>query len=45
MDILLKPSKYNFFYKDEQGDYLMFNFFKGTDSFCKINNKNIDRFN
>ncbi|MCI8824771.1 MAG: radical SAM protein [Lachnospiraceae bacterium] len=45
MDILLKPSKYNFFYKDEQGDYLMCNFFKGTDSFCKINNKNIDRFN
>ena len=45
MDILLKPSKYNYFYKDEQGDYLMCNFFKGTDSFCKINNKNIDRFN
>ena len=45
MEMLLKPSKYNYFYKDEQGDYLMCNFFKGTDSFCKVSSQHIDRLN
>lgn len=45
MNSYWKTSKYNYFCKDEDGNYLMCNFMKGPESFLKVSKESIDSYN
>ena len=44
MSALWKVSKYNYYCEDDEGNYLICNFYKGVDSFCKISKNNVKKF-